>query len=82
MTMKRFGRKRCGEIAAQNITAQLADSLIGSLCDLTAIDSEELRRQVVMLIDHSYALGPLPFEDLLVEIKPKIDQFLAKCGRL
>jgi len=61
MTMKRFGRKRCGEIAAQNITAQLADSLIGSLGDLTAIDSEELRRQVVMLIDHSYALGPLPF---------------------
>jgi hypothetical protein len=40
-----------------NIPAELADNLIGSLGDLTAIDGDELRRQVVMLIDHSYALG-------------------------
>ena len=40
-----------------NIPAELADNLIGSLGDLTAIESDELRRQVVMLIDHSYALG-------------------------
>ena len=40
-----------------NIPAELADSLIGSLGDLTAIEGAELRRQVVMLIDHSYALG-------------------------
>jgi hypothetical protein len=40
-----------------NIPAELADNLIDSLGDLTAIESDELRRQVVMLIDHSYALG-------------------------
>jgi hypothetical protein len=40
-----------------NIPGELADNLIGSLGDLTAIESDELRRQVVMLIDHSYALG-------------------------
>ena len=40
-----------------NIPAELADNLIGSLGDLTAIDGDELRGQVVMLIDHSYALG-------------------------
>ena len=40
-----------------NIPAELADNLIGSLGDLTAIEGAELRRQVVMLIDHSYALG-------------------------
>jgi hypothetical protein len=40
-----------------NIPAELADNLIGSLGDLTAIESDELRRQVVMLINHSYALG-------------------------
>jgi hypothetical protein len=40
-----------------NIPAELADNLIGSLGDLTTIDGAELRRQVVMLIDHSYALG-------------------------
>ena len=40
-----------------NIPAKLADNLIGSIGDLTAIESAELRRQVVMLIDHSYALG-------------------------
>jgi hypothetical protein len=40
-----------------NIPAELADNLIGSLGDLTAIEGDELRRQVVMLIDHSYALG-------------------------
>jgi hypothetical protein len=40
-----------------NIPAKLADNLIGSLGDLTAIECDELRRQVVMLIDHSYALG-------------------------
>jgi len=40
-----------------NIPAELADNLIDSLGDLTAIEGDELRRQVVMLIDHSYALG-------------------------
>jgi hypothetical protein len=37
--------------------AKLADNLIGSLGGLTAIDRAELRSQVVMLINHSYALG-------------------------
>jgi hypothetical protein len=41
-----------------NIPAELADSLISSLSGLTAIEGDELRRQVIMLlIDHSYALG-------------------------
>jgi hypothetical protein len=40
-----------------NIPGKLADNLIGSIGDLTAIESAELRRQVAMLIDHSYALG-------------------------
>jgi len=40
-----------------NIPAELADNLIDSLGDLTAIEDDELRRQIVMLIDHSYALG-------------------------
>jgi hypothetical protein len=37
--------------------ARLADNLIGSLGGLTALEGAELRRQVVMLINHSYALG-------------------------
>jgi hypothetical protein len=41
-----------------NIPSELADNLIGSLSGLTAIEGDELRRQVIMLlIDHSYALG-------------------------
>ena len=40
-----------------NIPVELADNLIDSLGDLTAIEGDELRRQIVMLIDHSYALG-------------------------
>jgi hypothetical protein len=36
---------------------RLADNLIGSLGGLTAADRAEMRRQVVMLINHSYALG-------------------------
>jgi hypothetical protein len=41
-----------------DIPAELADNLIDSLGDLTAIEGDELRRQVIMLlIDHSYALG-------------------------
>jgi hypothetical protein len=41
-----------------NIPAELADNLISSLSGLTAIDGDEMRRQVIMLlIDHSYALG-------------------------
>ena len=40
-----------------NIPEELANNLIGSLSDLTAIKGAELRRQIVMLIDHSYALG-------------------------
>jgi len=40
-----------------NIPAELADNLIDSLGDLTAIEGDDLRRQVVMLINHSYALG-------------------------
>ena len=40
-----------------NIPAELADNLIDSIGDLTGIEGDELRRQVVMLIDHSYALG-------------------------
>jgi hypothetical protein len=43
-----------------NIPAELADNLISSLSGLTAIEGDELRRQVIMLlIDHSYALGYL-----------------------
>src|SRR5215475_9112400 len=37
--------------------AGLADNLIGSLGGLSSIEGAELRRQVVMLINHSYALG-------------------------
>jgi hypothetical protein len=37
--------------------AGLADGLIGSLSGLTAIEGDELRCQIVMLINHSYALG-------------------------
>src|SRR5262245_23020523 len=37
--------------------ARLADNLISSLGGLTSIKGGELRRQVVMLINHSYALG-------------------------
>jgi hypothetical protein len=40
-----------------NIPAELADNLIDSIGDLTAIEGDELRRHVVMLIDHTYALG-------------------------
>jgi hypothetical protein len=41
-----------------NIPAELADNLINSLSGLTAIEGDELRRQVIMLlIEHSYALG-------------------------
>src|SRR5262245_31295719 len=41
-----------------NIPAELADNLISSLSGLTAIEGDEVRRQVIMLlIDHSYALG-------------------------
>src|SRR5215475_11201517 len=41
-----------------NIPAELADNLINSLSGLTATEGDELRRQVIMLlIDHSYALG-------------------------
>jgi hypothetical protein len=41
-----------------NIPSELADNLISSLSGLTAIEGDELRRQVIMLlIDHSYALG-------------------------
>jgi hypothetical protein len=40
-----------------NIPAELADNLIDSLGDLVAIEGDELRRQVIMLIDHSYGLG-------------------------
>src|SRR5262249_47819229 len=51
-------RERMHNRAKQrNIPAELADNLIGSLGDLTAIEGAELRRHVVMLIDHSYALG-------------------------
>jgi hypothetical protein len=51
-------RERMHNQAKQpNIPAELADNLIRSLGDLTAIEGAELRRQVVMLIDHSYALG-------------------------
>src|SRR5262245_37648570 len=45
------------QVKQPNIPAELADNLVGSLGDLTAIEVAELRRQVVMLIDHSYALG-------------------------
>jgi hypothetical protein len=45
------------QVKQPDIPTELADNLIGSLGDLTDIESDELRRQVVMLIDHSYALG-------------------------
>src|SRR5215813_5086123 len=52
-------RERMHNQAKQpNIPAEIADNLIGSLGDLTAIEGAELRRHVIMLlIDHSYALG-------------------------
>src|SRR5215813_12863049 len=51
-------RERMHNQAKQpNIPAELADNLIGSFGDLTAIEADELRRYVFMLIDHSYALG-------------------------
>jgi len=52
-------RERMHNQAKQpNIPAELADNLIGSLSGLTAIEGDEVRRQVIMLlIDHSYALG-------------------------
>src|SRR4029453_7503916 len=52
-------RERMHNQAKQpNIPAELADNLINSLSGLTAIEGDELRRQVIMLlIDHSYALG-------------------------
>jgi hypothetical protein len=40
-----------------NIPADLADNLVDSLGDLVAIKGDELRRQAIMLIGHSYALG-------------------------
>ena len=40
-----------------NIPSELADNLIDSLGDQVAIEGDELRRQVIMLIGHSYALG-------------------------
>jgi hypothetical protein len=41
-----------------NIPAEMADNLISSLSGLTAIEGDELRRQVItLLINHSYALG-------------------------
>ena len=41
-----------------NIPAELADNLISSLSGLTAIEGDELRRQIItLLINHSYALG-------------------------
>jgi hypothetical protein len=40
-----------------NIPAELADNLIDSIGDMGAIEGDELRSQVIMLIDHSYALG-------------------------
>jgi hypothetical protein len=46
-----------------NIPAEMADNLIDSLGDLTAIEGDELRRQIVMLIDHSYALGYVAGDD-------------------
>jgi len=52
-------RERMHNQAKQpNIPAEVADNLINSLSGLTAIEGDELRRQVIMLlIDHSYALG-------------------------
>src|SRR5262249_42145531 len=52
-------RERMHNRAKQpNIPAELADNLISSLSGLTAIEGDEMRRQVIMLlIDHSYALG-------------------------
>jgi hypothetical protein len=52
-------RERMHNRAKQpNIPAELADNLISSLSGLTAVEGDELRRQVIMLlIDHSYALG-------------------------
>jgi hypothetical protein len=47
-----------------NIPAELADNLINSLSGLTAIEGDELRRQVIMpLSDHSYALGYMSHAD-------------------
>jgi hypothetical protein len=56
---KREGGRMLNQAKQANIPtpSRLADNLIGSLDDLTAFEGSELRRQVVMLINHSYALG-------------------------
>jgi hypothetical protein len=56
--------------------AGLAESLIGSLSGLTAIEGDELRRQVVMLINHSYALGYVAGADagLLARMRSRIER--------
>ena len=64
-----------------NMPAELADNLINSLSGLTAIDGDELRRQVVMLlIDHSYALGYMAHADAGLVARMRSRLALARRG--
>jgi hypothetical protein len=63
-----------------NIPAELADNLISSLSGLTAIEGDELRRQVIMLlINHSYALGYVAGAD--AGLAPRMQSRLAPARR-
>jgi hypothetical protein len=77
-------RERMHNQAKQtNIPEELADNLIGSLGDLTAIEGAELRRQVVMLIDHSYALGYVAGADagLVARMQSRIAHARLRAGQ-
>jgi hypothetical protein len=66
-----------------NIPAELANNLIASLGDLTAIECAELRRQIVMLIDHSYALGYVAGADegLVARMQSRLAHASRRAGR-
>jgi hypothetical protein len=74
-------RERMHNRAKQpNIPAELADNLISSLSGLTAIEGDELRRQVIMLlIDHSYALGYVAGAS--AGLMPRMRSRLARAGQ-
>ena len=63
-----------------NMPAELADNLINSLSGLTATEGDELRRQVIMLlIDHSYALGYMARADAGLVARMRSKLALARC---
>ena len=67
-----------------NIPAELADNLINSLSGLTAIEGDAVRRQVIMLlIDHSYALGYMARADagLVARMRSRLALARRRAGR-